>query len=510
MSRSDDLTELNEALMRGMLAGQGGSDLLCAYCQEHDIESVRAMLTHRRNPVTANCADEQGITPLMHVFVGETKTRPALPGAATASLELIRLLLKHGAADNINAQNHEGDTALTYATITFSKPDCIKLLLAHGADESIDTRNDEGNNPLTLATSFIDTRPSYADIFLSLLQHRTGGHVLPLFVLQNPTEEPKLQALVSCGMLLHARGGAKDIDLLATAAVSNKSAYDCLTLLRQGAGIFAQPKTLEAAYRLARCSSAFIDAHNKLRRLVRGESRRFSKHPSLAALHASLCKCVGGEQRLIINVCRYAVYRLSYAERQTNKGEKTRFDLLYPIDVALLQQMYREASFIATILPSELFGAYYALMERKHASPLSITPSTSRHRFFTLSRKRASYKKQLERLHASLTASVFDPPIVAFLTEAIDKSVAAETKTEATALTEENRVLLEKLLSEFPWEDTSKITGVDMHKLTQFAMAVAPLVLFDEDKLRSTMRRVLDCQERIRLTPAPAPAPFRA
>jgi len=75
------------------------------------------------------------------------KDNPLMYAAGGGDVKMIKLLLEAGA--NINAQNREGDTALTAAVSRRASPETVQILLSAGADVNI--RNKRSETPLTLA-----------------------------------------------------------------------------------------------------------------------------------------------------------------------------------------------------------------------------------------------------------------------------------------------------------------------------------------------------------------------
>jgi len=83
----------------------------------------------------------------------------------TATPELIRLLLKHGADPNV--QDDRGVTSL-HEAVRRNKVDAVKVLLQHGADPAI--RDSEGKTPTDYARE-----ARHADILRILTERTTAG-----------------------------------------------------------------------------------------------------------------------------------------------------------------------------------------------------------------------------------------------------------------------------------------------------------------------------------------------
>jgi len=95
---------------------------------------ARQLILAGANP---NLADNQAVSPLMYA-------------SWYCQPELVRLLLKHGAA--VNARDVDGETALMNAVQLCMDGKIVGLLLAAGA--SVNVRSHDGESPLTVAAFY--------------------------------------------------------------------------------------------------------------------------------------------------------------------------------------------------------------------------------------------------------------------------------------------------------------------------------------------------------------------
>lgn len=108
-----------------------GQTALIAAASHANIEVVRLLLDHGAD---ATITDEAGWGPLHHAIY------------AGANPELLQLLLDHGA--RIDDRNDRGVTPL-YLASSYGREDEVSFLIAHGADRALAT--DSGYTPLRIA-----------------------------------------------------------------------------------------------------------------------------------------------------------------------------------------------------------------------------------------------------------------------------------------------------------------------------------------------------------------------
>jgi ankyrin repeat protein len=167
---------------KAMAAGSGpvsaGSTPLLAAIHTGHLDLVPLLLNHGADP---NLADRAGRTPLMeagssveitslllehHASVGPLTPGGFTPLMTAGTLEVIRLLLAHGA--DVNAARENGFTPLMME-VQSGKPECVQELLAHGANPN--AKQAIGRTVLQVALYRGDAR-----IVRLLLQHGADIH----------------------------------------------------------------------------------------------------------------------------------------------------------------------------------------------------------------------------------------------------------------------------------------------------------------------------------------------
>ena len=98
-------------------------------------------------------------------------TRLLIPAAAAGNLFDVQAALDAGA--NVNAKDRSGATPLHWA-VERDDLDIVKLLLTHGADADVANRQTDNHTPLTLALALACQHTDIAKLLLEKATKRQG------------------------------------------------------------------------------------------------------------------------------------------------------------------------------------------------------------------------------------------------------------------------------------------------------------------------------------------------
>lgn len=141
------------------------SRTLIAACTDNDVNAVRRLLVEGNNLNDTDDGDSllslacsAGYYELAQVLLAmsaqvedrgqKNDCTPLMEAASAGHVEIIELLIRHGA--DVNAQSSTGNTPLMYACAG-GHVEAVKVLLAHGAN--VEDHNENGHTPLMESAS---------------------------------------------------------------------------------------------------------------------------------------------------------------------------------------------------------------------------------------------------------------------------------------------------------------------------------------------------------------------
>ena len=189
--------------------------------RDNNLTQIKALLDRNSRAVVV---DDAGVTPLMYA-------------AEVGSVEVMRLLIDHGA--DVNAQNSFGATALMWSV---SDPAKVRLLLDHGAEVNLAAKS--GRTALIIAAF---TNPSAEVVGLLLakgakVEVMDARHVTPLNAATFGDDTATVRLLLQAG----ADSGTPDTFIGLTPlmnAAGNRNVEAVKLLLAHGANVNAVSKT---------------------------------------------------------------------------------------------------------------------------------------------------------------------------------------------------------------------------------------------------------------------------